>query len=101
MTVPTASDGEIEKRLTSRLLDVLIRAGLLLAMVILCYRVFAPFLTLTVWAVILAVTLYPLHQLITRRLNGRQALSATLLTLLGIALLVVPMAVLMSSTGDA
>src|SRR5262249_44047428 len=103
MTPPDSSDmpeRELEKRRTSRLLDVLIRAGLILAVVILCYRVFAPFLTLTVWAVILAVTLYPLHQAIAKRLNGRQGVSATLLVLLGIALFVVPTAVLMNSLGD-
>jgi predicted PurR-regulated permease PerM len=100
MTPPITPDRDVEKRLASRLLDVLIRAGLIVAVVILCYRVFSPFLTLTVWAVILAVTVYPLHRTIARRLNGRQWLSATLLTLLGIALFVVPTAVLMSSLGD-
>ena len=41
-------------------MDVLIRAGIVLAAAMLCYRVFAPFLTLTIWALILAVTLYAL-----------------------------------------
>jgi len=100
MTSPVTPDRELEKRLGSRLLDVLIRAGVIVAVAILCYRVFAPFLTLTVWAVILAVTVYPLHRTIADRLNGRQGLSATLLTLFGIALFVVPMAVLMNSLGD-
>jgi predicted PurR-regulated permease PerM len=100
MNPPATPDRELEKRLASRLLDVLIRAGLIVAVAILCYRVFAPFLTLTVWAVILAVTVYPLHRTIANKLNGRQGLSATLLTLLGIALLVVPTAVLMNSLGD-
>jgi hypothetical protein len=71
-------------------MDVLIRAGLVLALAMLCYRVFAPFLTLTVWALILAVTLYPLHRAIADKLNGRQGVSATLLVLLGIVLLVAP-----------
>jgi predicted PurR-regulated permease PerM len=91
---------EFEKRLASRLMDVLIRAGLILAVAVLCYRVFSPFLTLTVWALILAVTLYPLHRAIAGRLNGRQGIAATLLVLLGIGILVVPTAVLMSSLGD-
>jgi predicted PurR-regulated permease PerM len=100
MPQPATPDRELEKRLASRLLDVLIRAGLIVGVAILCYRVFAPFLTLTVWAVILAVTVYPLHRTIANKLNGRQGLSATLLTLLGITLLVVPTAVLMGSLGD-
>ena len=100
MTSPGTFDRELEQRLASRLMDVLIRAAVILALVMLCYRVFAPFLTLTVWALILAVTLYPLHRAIADKLNGRQGVSATLLVLLGIALLVVPTAVLMNSLGD-
>lgn len=100
LDISVTSERSLKKKGASRLLDVLIRAGLILAVAILCYRVFAPFLTVTVWAVILAVTLYPLHQAIADRLNGRQGLSATLLVLLGIALFVVPTAVLMNSLGD-
>lgn len=101
MTEPVTPDSENERRFAARLLDVLIRAGLLVVLAVLCYRIFAPFLTLTIWGVILAVTLYPLHQMLARRLKGRQAWAATILTILGITLLIVPMAVLMSSTGDA
>ena len=93
-------DHGLEERFASRLLDVLIRAGLVLAVAVLCYRVFAPFLTLTVWGVILAVTLYPLNSMIARRLKVRQGTAATLLVLVCIAVLVVPTAVLMNSLGD-
>ncbi|HSB22792.1 MAG TPA: AI-2E family transporter [Burkholderiaceae bacterium] len=85
----------------SGLLDDLIRAGLILALALLCYRVFSPFLVLMVWALILAVTLYPLHQAITRRIGNRQGLAATVIALLGIVLIVAPTAVLMSSVGDS
>lgn len=95
-----AQDDVLDKRLASQLLDVLIRAGLILAVAMLCYWVFAPFLTLTVWGLILAVTQYPLHRMIADRMNGRQGIAATLLVLLGITLLVAPTAVLMNSLGD-
>lgn len=41
--------------LAARLLDVLIRAGLIVAMVMLCYQIFSPFLTLIFWALTLEV----------------------------------------------
>jgi predicted PurR-regulated permease PerM len=94
-------DTDFEKRIASTFLDVLIRAGLILAMAALCYRVFAPFLTLMVWAVVLAVTLYPLQQAVAGKLGGRQGLSATLLVILGLVVIVVPTAVLMSELGDS
>ena len=101
LVVPvTMPDHVLEERFAARLMDVLIRAGLVLVMAVLVYRVFSPFLTLTVWALILAVTLYPLNRLIARRVHCRQGIAATLLVLLCIGLLVVPTAVLMNSLGD-
>ncbi|MEF8712548.1 MAG: AI-2E family transporter [Accumulibacter sp.] len=94
-------DSELERRLALLLLDVLIRAGLILALAMLCYRVFSPFLTLMVWALILAVTLYPIHQAVARRLGGKQGRAATLIVLLGLGLIVTPTTVLMSSLGDS
>jgi predicted PurR-regulated permease PerM len=96
-----ACDPATEKRVARLLLDVLIRAGLILALVLLCYRVFAPFVVLMVWALILAVTLYPLHQALAARMGGRQGWAATLITLLGVALIVAPTAVLLGSLGDS
>ncbi|HSG21528.1 MAG TPA: AI-2E family transporter [Azonexus sp.] len=94
-------DSEFEERLASRLLDVLIRAGLILALAMLCLQIFSPFLTLMVWALILAITLYPLHQSLAARMRGKQGLSATVIVLLGVTLIVAPTVVLMSSLGDS
>jgi len=94
-------DHEPEERAPARLLDVLIRAGLILALALLCYRVFAPFLVLMVWALILAVTLYPLHQAVARRIGERQGLAAILITILGVLLIVTPTGLLLSSMGDS
>jgi len=68
---------------------------------VLCYRIFSPFLSLMVWALILAVTLFPAHQKLARRLGGKQGRAATLLVLGGIGLIVVPTTVLMGSLGDS
>jgi predicted PurR-regulated permease PerM len=94
-------DTDAKQRDMSGLLDVLIRAGLILALVMLCYKVFAPFLTLMIWALILAVALYPLHQYLAAKIGGKQGLAATIVVLLGIALIIVPTGVLMSSLGDS
>jgi predicted PurR-regulated permease PerM len=94
-------DLELERRLSRRLMDVLIRAGLVVALTVLCYRIFSPFLALMVWALILAVTLYPLHQKLARRIGGRQGLAATLLVLVGLVLIVLPTTVLMGALGDS
>src|SRR5262245_40547459 len=101
MDRPYQPDDDFTARVSSRLLDVLIRAGLIGVLAALCYVVFAPFLTLMVWAIILAVALYPLHRSVARRIDGKQGLAATFLVISGIVLLVVPTAVLMNSFGSS
>jgi len=101
MNIPSQPDQELGQRLAAPLLDVLIRAGLILVMAMLCYQVFSPFLHLMVWALILAVTLYPLHQSLASKIGGKQGLAATLLVVVGIVLIVVPTAMLLSALGDS
>jgi predicted PurR-regulated permease PerM len=83
-----------EKVLSHGMVDALIRAGLIAALVVACYRVFEPFLNLMLWAVILAITLYPLHAWIMRKLNLRDGRAATLLVVVAIALLAIPVYVM-------
>ncbi|WER45478.1 AI-2E family transporter [Cupriavidus sp. WKF15] len=79
-----------ERALSRSLLDVLIRAGLIATLVIFCFEIFHPFFDLVVWALILAVTIYPLQV----RMRGHFGLSeghiATLIILISIAIILVP-----------
>ena len=77
------------------------RVGLIGALVFLCFQVFAPFLHLMVWAIILAVTLYPLHRMLARRIGERQGLSSIILVIMGVGLIVVPTWLLINSFADS
>jgi predicted PurR-regulated permease PerM len=101
MTLPCPPNADVEQRLSARLLDVFIRAGFILALTLLCYRIFSPFVTLMAWALILAVILYPIHQRLAKRIGRQQGLAATLLVLFGIVLIVAPTTLLVSSFGDS
>ena len=94
-------DHELEARLSRRLLDTLIRAGLVLTLVLLCYHIFSPFLTMMLWALILAITIYPLHQMLAGRIGGKQGLASTLIVLLAVAVIITPTIMLASQFGDS
>jgi len=100
MSLYDKREAELERG-SSSLLEVFIRAGLIFALAVLCYQVFAPFLTLMVWAVILAVALYPLQQFLAAKTGGKQGLAASLIVILGVVLIIGPTAILMSSLGDS
>lgn len=83
-------DSSIRKLLTHDFTNTVIRIGLIAFLVVMCVRVFAPFLNLVLWALILAIALYPLHQFLARRMGGRQGMAATLLVLVFLLLIGVP-----------
>ena len=96
MSTQYEPDHELEDRLSRRLLDIFIRAGLVLVLVLLCYLFFSPFLTMMLWALILAITIYPLHQMLAHRIGGKQGLAATLIVFLSLGLIVAPTILLAS-----
>ncbi|HMB32523.1 MAG TPA: AI-2E family transporter [Methylomirabilota bacterium] len=101
MSKPPPPDYELEQRISTGLLDVLIRAGLIGVLAVLCYVVFAPFLTLMAWAVVLAVTLYPLHGWLARHIGGKQGLAATIIVVVSGLLIVAPTVLLVNSFGSS
>ena len=63
-----------------------------------CYLILSPFITLLVWASVLAITLYPLQKIMVGRLRGRNGWAATIITLLMLAVLIAPSVWLLLST---
>ena len=101
MNAPYETDYELEDRLSRRLLDVFIRVGLVLGLVLLCYLIFSPFLKMMLWAVVLAITIYPLHQMLAARIGGKQGVAATIVVLLAVGVIVTPTILLASQFGDS
>lgn len=91
--MPSASKESL-KPLSKDLTDLIIRLGVIAFLVYACVRIFEPFVGLVLWALILAVVLYPMHRKLANRLGGRQGRAATLLVLAGILLIGIPTAML-------
>src|SRR3954451_8756488 len=93
LTGTTIVETPVVKRFrTKEIVEValqLIALGLLL---VFCYNVLSPFIEPVVWAAILAVALYPVHQRLKVAFKGRGALAATIITFLMLCLLVLPAA---------
>lgn len=83
------------------LLDVLIRAGLIAVLVMFCFEIFKPFLGLVLWSLILAITLYPLNQLLAARMGNHSGYAAIILVIVGLACLMIPLSLLGKSIVDS
>lgn len=90
-----------EKTWTRELLDVLIRAGLIVVLVLFCFDIFSPFRDLMLWSVILAITLYPLQKKLLGPMGRKEGRIATLIVLVAIVILMVPIYLLGTSIADS
>jgi predicted PurR-regulated permease PerM len=63
----------------------------------LLYQILSPFLSSIIWAILLAIVLYPLFQKFQRLFKKREVLSALLMTMLVLIVIVLPFTLLMVS----
>ncbi|MGF1731822.1 AI-2E family transporter [Photobacterium kasasachensis] len=97
-------DKQIEKHQSSifinNMVESAIRIGLLFVLLIWTYDIIKPFIIPVLWGAIIAVALMPLTLKLANALNGKRGLAATLLALLGVALLVIPLVMVSGSVYD-
>ena len=72
------------------LLDFCIRLALILVAVVACERIFAPFIPIMLWALILAISFYPLHAALRARSGLSAGGAASVLVIVVLLLIGVP-----------
>ncbi len=77
--------------------EVAVRLGVLLLVVLWCLQIVAPFLGIVVWALIIAISVDGPYQRTCDALGGRRRLAAVLFVVIALAALIVP-AILLSET---
>lgn len=91
---------EEDKRFQERALEAAIRISLLALLVIWCFNIVRPFIMPILWGAIMAVAIYPMFLKAQVRLGGREKLTATLITLIALAILIIPAVMLSESLID-
>lgn len=89
----------LEKR-GKELIDLVVRIGLIVLLAWLALKVFSPFMGLMVWAIVLAIALYPLNEKLARHLGGSNGRAATVMVLCLVVALGVPTVLLSISLTD-
>jgi predicted PurR-regulated permease PerM len=86
----SANSSNTDDRFLSNAMASFIQIGALLLLLIMCFRIVGPFISIVVWGVVIGVGLFPTHQSLTARLGGREKWSATILVLIGLTIVIVP-----------
>jgi len=98
---PEPGSGRIrEPSVDARVIDIAVRLGVLGLFAYFSLQLIAPFFLFLLWAVVLTVALYPVYAWLAARFGGRKILSAVLVTLVCLAIVIGPVAVLVVSLAE-
>jgi predicted PurR-regulated permease PerM len=82
---------ETDNSLTvKKIFEIIVPIGLILLLLIWCFNIIAPFISLIVWGIVIAIGTYPMCQWFIKKTKLGNALGTTLFTLLMILLLITP-----------
>ncbi|HEY9116043.1 MAG TPA: AI-2E family transporter [Bacteroidales bacterium] len=80
---------EIDKKV-GHAINITLKVALLFGLLYLCFMIIQPFVAIGFWALIIAVSVYPLFEKLVNVLNGRKNWAAVIITLILMAIIVVP-----------
>jgi len=94
----SANSSKTDDRFLANSMASFIQIGALLLLLIVCHNIVKPFVSILIWAVVIAVGLYPTHTSLTAKLGGREKTSVLILVLIGLAIVTTPVWLTAEST---
>jgi len=86
---------------TRQVIETGIRLGVIVLIAWACWGILRPFVMPVAWGLIIAVAIFPLHVKLVAALGGRSRLAVALFAVIGLAILIVPTVMLMTSSVES
>ncbi|MBC7845425.1 MAG: AI-2E family transporter [Flavobacterium sp.] len=80
-----------------KIVDTLIRLGVLSLLLMWCFDILRPFVLILIWAIVIAIAIYPIHTILVKIFRGRRILAGIVLTLFLLSLILIPSGLIMYS----
>jgi predicted PurR-regulated permease PerM len=87
--------------LEQKVINTTIKLGVLVLLLYWCFDIVKPFLLPIVWGAVIAVSVYPLFQILLPKLGNKHAFTGTVITLVMLSILLIPTFMLSSSLFDS
>ncbi len=97
----SADSSSVDQKFLNNAMASFLQIGAVVVLLYWCFTIVSPFLTIVIWGLIISIALYPAHVSLSAKLGGREKLSATIIVLIGIAIIVIPTWLLADSTVGA
>jgi predicted PurR-regulated permease PerM len=103
-TAIMASENSTNRKPTDTILatavDLIVKIGVLLVLIFFCINILSPFVNILLWAMIIAIIVFPLYEKLGGYFGKRKKMASLIITILALAILLVPSYWLLSSLVD-
>lgn len=80
-----------------QIFETILQLGLVFLILGFCFKLLLPFMMPILWAIILAITLYPIFTFLQKKLNGRKSLASFIIITTILALIIIPTVIFFNS----
>lgn len=82
---------------SKQIFETILQLGLVFLILGFCFQLLLPFMMPILWAIILAITFYPIFNFLQRKLKGRKSLASFLITITLLGLIIIPAVIFFNS----
>lgn len=94
----SADSSSVDQKFLANAMASFIQILAVLVLLYWCFLIISPFIHIVLWAIIISVAVYPAHVALTAKVGGRRKMSATIIVLIGLAIIILPTWYLADST---
>lgn len=84
------SPSEAKEHNFEKITDIIIRLGVLAIILFWCFSILQPFILMLIWAVVIAIAMYPVYKSFVKLMKGRKKIPVFFLTLLLLSVIIIP-----------
>lgn len=89
-----------QENILSTAVDLIVKIGVLVILIFFCINILSPFINILLWAMIIAIIVFPLYEKLGHYFGKRKKIASLLITILALAILLVPSYWLLASLVD-
>ncbi|MCB2220970.1 MAG: AI-2E family transporter [Bacteroidetes bacterium] len=86
----TSEANDIDEKRVKTAVDITLKVGILLLILAWCFQIISPFISIVFWSMIIAISIFPAFNILSKKLNGKKKISAVVVTASLLAFILIP-----------
>jgi len=91
------NNSNLSKDNFEKIVDIVIRLGVLSLLLMWCYAILRPFILILIWSVVIAIAIYPIHKTFVTIFKGKKSIATVVLISILLSIVIIPSGLILYS----